>query len=377
MYFRATGGFFERFINLCNLYGVNLWNVKNDGVNVYAFTTNEGYEKIKKVSGKSGMNVEIIKNGGLPVFLQRNKTRVGVCIGIALGVIVLTYYSLCIWNVEVVGLDSVNVKDFTETIENCGIKAGKFKSELDTEGIEKLLSGKYRNISWVSVNIFGSKVTVEVRETEESPEITDYSVPQNIVAGKSGTVTLVKGHSGTNVVKEGDNVLKGDVLISGVITNGDKSETLIKATGEVIADTLTDISFSAENSFNVFLIGECDNYYDFEFFGIKIPLYFKLPNKEKIGENKESLTGKKEVLPVSLCLKTLCDCTEEKISLSENEALLYALSGCVKEKRIECESIKLRSVKYKTDIRKNRVSVNCRADGTENIGKESPIYVEK
>lgn len=56
--FYASGGFAERFINLCTLNGINLWDVKNDGVKVYACTDFDGYKRIKKCARGSGMRLK-------------------------------------------------------------------------------------------------------------------------------------------------------------------------------------------------------------------------------------------------------------------------------------------------------------------------------
>ena len=55
--FEAFGGFAERFINLCTLNGINLWDVKNDGVKVCACTDFDGYKKMRKCARNSGMRL--------------------------------------------------------------------------------------------------------------------------------------------------------------------------------------------------------------------------------------------------------------------------------------------------------------------------------
>ena len=45
--FSAEGGFPERFLNLCKINGISLWNIENDGVKVEACTSAKEFEKIK------------------------------------------------------------------------------------------------------------------------------------------------------------------------------------------------------------------------------------------------------------------------------------------------------------------------------------------
>ena len=53
--FSAEGGFPERFINLCKIRGISLWGVKNDGVKVIAFTTEQEFQELKIPAENSGM----------------------------------------------------------------------------------------------------------------------------------------------------------------------------------------------------------------------------------------------------------------------------------------------------------------------------------
>ena len=59
--FEATGGFVERFLNLCKINCINLWSVKNDGIKVEAFTTFSEISKLSTPAKRSGMDVKIVK----------------------------------------------------------------------------------------------------------------------------------------------------------------------------------------------------------------------------------------------------------------------------------------------------------------------------
>ena len=69
--FEASGGFCERFLNLCKINNLNLWNIKNDGVKVVAFTTASEFASIKKPAQNAGMKINVVKECGLPFFIKR------------------------------------------------------------------------------------------------------------------------------------------------------------------------------------------------------------------------------------------------------------------------------------------------------------------
>ena len=137
--FCAEGGFPERFINLCNIRGINLWNVKNDGVKVVAFTTEREFQELKIPAENSGMTLKIIKSRGLKTFAKCHKWRCGIVSGIILAFCFWVFMSGFIWEVEVLATDGVNVENFTESLAELGVKIGARKSKIDIIQVQNQL----------------------------------------------------------------------------------------------------------------------------------------------------------------------------------------------------------------------------------------------
>ena len=114
--FQATDGFPERFLNLCNINGITLWNVQNDGVKVEACTPIKAYKNIRKPAHKSGMKVKIIRKRGLPFFAKYNKARVGVLVGGVVSVVLLFLSSCVLWDVEVTGNTKMKSEQLLESL---------------------------------------------------------------------------------------------------------------------------------------------------------------------------------------------------------------------------------------------------------------------
>ena len=75
-----------------------------------------------------------------------------------------------------------------------------------------------------------------MREREEKPILAGSAAPANILAAKDGLITSVTATGGSQVIRPGDLVTKGQLLISGV-TNLDKTLMISRAEGEVYART--------------------------------------------------------------------------------------------------------------------------------------------
>lgn len=373
--FCAEGGFPERFINLCNIKGINLWNVKNDGVKVVAFTTEREFQELEIPAENSGMTLKIIKSKGLKSFAKRHKWRCGVASGIIFAFCFWFFMSGFIWEVEILATDGVNVEDFTESLADLGVKIGARKSKIDIIQVQNQLMNEYNELLWVSLNIFGGKAQVEMSEFIEQKEITDTKTPINIVANKKGEIVLVKGYKGVNAVKEGDNVTKGSLLISGVVKNFDGSEYFTHAKGEVFAKTKNNekIIFSFKDE--VFTTTQKENRFYVYVFSLRIPLGFKTKG-EFLTESNKFLESGGTVLPFGIIREDNYTKLKKYIKYSPEQAMLNGLLESVEIKREKYNNSQLKSVKYDFVEKEDKAEINVKVNCIENIAKESPILTE-
>lgn len=373
--FCAEGGFPERFINLCNIKGINLWNVKNDGVKVVAFTTEREFQELKIPAENSGMTLKIIKSRGLKTFAKRHKWRCGAVFGIVLAFCFWIFMSGFIWEVEVLATDGVNVEDFTQSLADLGVKIGARKSKINIIQVQNQLMNEYNELLWVSLNIFGGKAQVEMSEFVEQKEITDTKTPVNIVAKKKGEITLVKGYNGVNAVKEGDNVTKGSLLISGVVKNFDGTEYFTHAKGEVFAKTNNSEKITSVYKNRFFITTQMENRYYIYVFSLKIPLGFKTKG-EFPAESNMLLESGETILPFGIIREDNFTKFQNEVEYSTEEAKLSALLDVVKIKREKYNDSELKNVKYDFVDNGNCgemiVTIKC----IEDIAKESLINTE-
>ena len=280
-----------------------------------------------------------------------------------------------IWEIEILETQGVNVESFTESLADLGVKVGARKSKIDVVQVQNQLMNEYSELLWVSLNIFGGKVQVEMSEFIEQKEITDTKKPVNIVASKKGEIVLVKGYRGVNSVKEGDNVTKGTLLISGVVKNFDGTEYLTHAKGEVFAKTKNREKTICPYKSNLALSSLNDSRYYLYAFSLKIPLTMKIKG-DMYSESQELLKSGKAVLPFGIIREDCIKKQESIIEFSITQSKLSALLDGVKKKRCAYNKSELESVDYefadKGDYGEIKVKVSC----IEDIAKESLIFTE-
>ena len=372
--FEATGGFAERFLNLCKMNSIVLWNVKKEGAKVIAFTNESDFKRINIASSRAGMEIKIIKKRGLPSFVTLHKYRLGVFFGVLAVALMIFYMSTLLWRVEIVSNDGVKINNFTEVVEQLGVRIGARKSKIDIPQVQQQLLDTFPELSWVSLNIFGSKAQIEYSYARKALPIIDNKLITNVVAKKSGEIVLVDGNEGVNKVKVGENVAEGSLLISGVIVNGDGTESFVHARGKVMARTKNKHTIRSEEKTGVLVTAQTKVVYKPVFFGITFPLG-KATGEVK-SETTVYLNGNDEQLPLGI---TRVDCLilqEQDVQLSQAQKKLGCLYHAVKIKREQYGGVKLEKVGYSYSLQGDSVGISTEIVCVEDIALERKIEVE-
>ncbi len=375
VFFTAEGGFPERFINLCNNNGIVLWDVKNDGVKVEAFTTVEDFKQISFSAENSGMEIKKISEKGLKCFVNRYKYRFGLCVGALIAILVIVFLSGSIWEIEIMTESGVNVEAFTASLAESGVKKGARKSKIDILKVQEEMMYKHSDLLWISVNIFGSKAQVEITTVTHKKESTDTKTPTNIVAKKAGEITLVKGYYGVNEVKEGVNVVEGALLISGVGKYADGSEYFTHAKGEVYAKTENEATQAINRNFKGFISTENKSVYGLEVFSLKIP-FGRINDKTVNAEAYTYLKSKNTYLPLAVFRVDSHKVKETDVTLSEKQCMLYCMSQLVEIKREKYKDAEIYEELYFSETKNGKYILKQKLNCVENIAVEQPIMVE-
>lgn len=113
---------------------------------------------------KAGMRMKIVKKSGLPFLLSKNRVHAGLAVGAVCFILITAALSGRIWTVNVTGCETVPEEDIRETVERFGVYPGMRKKQLDTHTVAEEAMSALPEVSWLSVNIVGCSVNVDVRE---------------------------------------------------------------------------------------------------------------------------------------------------------------------------------------------------------------------
>ncbi len=267
----------ERVINSCNAAGIRIWNVYKRGESIRFRIKMKDYKKLRHIrrQGDDKFKIRIYRKYGLPLLRKRLFSRFGVCAGLVLMLMVNLFLSQFIWRMEVVGNDSISTESIVSACKKQGIDVGTYSKGIDTYNSAQKIALDFKQIAWISLNIEGSKLTVNVSEANYS-EIFE-KTPKNIIAARNGVIKELEVVTGNKTVAVGETVSRGDLLVSGVIDNGVNTH-FVSSEGVVIAETLRRFETSIDKKFEYITpVYKNTDRVVFEFFGIKVPLYLNKP----------------------------------------------------------------------------------------------------
>jgi similar to stage IV sporulation protein len=234
----ARGFFIERFINLCIRQKVYLWDITKDGSScAHIKISIKGFKRIRHAAFKSKTRVRIIKRCGLPLILNRYRRRKAFFLGAFIFIAVIITLTSFVWAIEITGLEKIEEKELRNQLGTCGVGIGVVKYGHSPSDIKNKMLMINPDLSWIWVDIRGTKAYVDVKERYEKPQIVPEDEPCNIVALRDGVIHDYIVRTGQPVVKIGDVVQKGQLLISGAVDSSVLGARLFHSDAEVYAAT--------------------------------------------------------------------------------------------------------------------------------------------
>ncbi len=372
--FEAVGGFPERFVNLCTKNRIPLWNMKNQNKCITADTTVRGYKNIRQSAHRSGVRVHIIKKHGLPFFLNKNRARKGFVIGAAVALIITVWLSGGIWNITVSGNKTIPEEDIREVFASLGVETGARKSKISVSDVADEAEKIIGKLAWASVNIKGSSAEIVVQERTDAPEFPNTDTPCNVVASEDGVITEIEAEIGKAAVEPGDAVLKGDLLISGITENLDKSEKLNAARGNVYAGVTKNI-ITVSGGEKFFTEGEAKKRYKIYFFGFEIPLGISVGEDNYYCE-KSFLSDGDIMLPAGVISERSYKVGAET-ELPQEYRTVYSAKKFADEYKAVFESSQISDKKFSCEKSGESVVFSGKYYVIKEIGLTQEIFVEK
>lgn len=370
VHFTAEGGFPERFINLCASRGIHLWTLTPQIKKLEGCVSAKDFFRLRAVARKSGVRLTVNKKCGLPFFMKRHRNRAFLFAGVFIYIFTVIAMNQFVWFIDVEGTHTVSHARIISTLEQYGLKKGVYSKAVDTDLLNREGVNSFNGrLMWMSVNIKGSKAVIEVRDYVDEHEDATYKEPCNIVADFDATVLSVEAFNGVRIVRAGNAVKKGDLLISGVVENTDFSASYLEARGRITAlhTVSRQKAYSAADSSFKRLSDRKKTH------GVNF-LWLTFPKSDKYFSYNEFLEIKNTVLPFGIIAATKKEYTDNEVC---DYAILTAIDSYTAEFYRDFANTNILSSDTKISLKGTECIITSEMNCIDFIGIKSPIYIDK
>lgn len=209
----------ESFLNYLIRNKIYVYNVNRIEKTKIQFNIDrDNYKKLKKIHRSNKFNIKVKKQTGIPFIAKRIYTYRGMIICAIISLIILMSTSQFVTDVYITAPEGIDKTALKKELYIQGVKPGVYKKSIDRKIVRDNIMGKFNQIAYVSINIKGTNIFVNITKKDESQNSEENSNYCNIIATKDGIIEKVVPRSGEAVVEEGDIVKKGDVLVNGAKT---------------------------------------------------------------------------------------------------------------------------------------------------------------
>ena len=216
----VSGFSMERFINLAVNNNIYLWDIEEKDHKIYFKTNIQDFKRLKPYAKKARCRFKAKVKKGFPFIAYKYKRRKMLTIGSLLFVSMIWLLASFVWLVEVEGNERISSLDIITSLEEKGYSVGKLKYKLNLREAEQYLVNQYSDIVWSGIKFEGTRLVVQVSEVVPKPQVNDQNIPCNIITKRDALITYIATYKGMPLVKKGDTVRKGDVLVAGQMPLG-------------------------------------------------------------------------------------------------------------------------------------------------------------
>ena len=220
----------DRLLDKIRLENIPIYNVKRNSYKELIFSIDmKNYQKLFALPEMKQYTVETKAEKGIPKLKKRFVARLGLFIGTLVAVALIVVSQMFTFDIQITGLEEISEEEIVAVLKESGVKIGGINKS-KVEDLEKSLMSNVDKISMVSVSKQGTTILVNVKEKT----LLDVSYTP-IYADTNMIISSIVVYGGTAMVKEGDVVKAGDMLVDCYVTiNGERVECEPRA--EIYAD---------------------------------------------------------------------------------------------------------------------------------------------
>lgn len=238
-----SGSFPEGFLNACAMEGLRLWEMGiRDACTLELSAYETDLPQLQKQAERCGCELKLLEKRGGSGHRRLLRRRWLLLLSLLLAGGLLLFSSLFVWEIELQGQESLSEGELRRALERCGVTEGSFWPAISPDLVRSRMLTELPELSWMTVNISGSRALVLLQERQEKPDIYRERQPGDIVASQNGIIRKASVLEGTALVKPGQTVQKGELLVSGWRESLSGEGRWVCARAEIEADTVQELA---------------------------------------------------------------------------------------------------------------------------------------
>lgn len=321
----VEGYFIERFINICISKRILLWNLKRKKSSfLYANIGMKDFKQMKEIAKITKCRIKIEKKKGIPFLINRYRKRKIFLVLLIIVSLFIFGVSNFVWNIEIIGNEKISKEELLSQIEENGLKIGMLKQKVNAKEIINSIRLQRNDIAWIGIEIEGTNAKVEIVEADEKPEIINEEEYCNLITKKDGVITKINVQNGTALVKVGDVVKQGDMVVGGWMEGKYTGTRYVHAKAEIEAK----VWYSKKETMNLNQeirnpTGKEENHYGIKINNFKINFGKGVPKFEKydtMNTDKKLKIFSNFYFPIEICKTTYKEVETSQITYTKEEA---------------------------------------------------------
>ena len=252
---KIWGGSAERFMVLCSHKKMLLWNIEAQGKYVFANMRLKDFYECKKIARKAGVRAVVVERHGLPFLMSKIWKRSFFVLSFLLILVIWLVSTNLLLHIRIEGNYSISENVMKDFLEEQGIYIGMWKKNIELEELEKEIRKKFDLVTWTSGRLDGTVLTINIKENEKvfEEELIKYETyGTSIYATADGIVDYIYVQYGVPMVKKGEEVKAGDLLVDGKVPVYREDQTIdhyqyYEAKAEIGIETLVTVEYSLES----------------------------------------------------------------------------------------------------------------------------------
>ena len=233
--FRVSGLSVEKLLNEAQKQGIRFLGIQresNRDITVHAFARD--YDSLRQLAQEKGYQVGEAAPEGLLQGLTRLKRRMGLLVGAAIGIGLVIFALSFVWNIRIINAGPYE-GEARAYLNELGVKPGTKRSQIDLGRLRDQLEWRLPQVKWIRTEWAGVSLRVVFEQGTPPPEIESEGKPGDVVASEDGVINRINTFAGTPMVKAGDFVRAGQILIQGAEKGANDEKVPVKARGEITA----------------------------------------------------------------------------------------------------------------------------------------------